>query len=216
MSSSSYLCGRGQRCVCALCVCLGPSLNFLPRLWPALSVWQQVRQWSQQHSYSASWSEEVGNGASPLPTSGQAVVRVGWGWGGVSDTFMNYHHFNKYTEFADAHATSSFRSMFFLWIDLYSFTSPRMFTHIQWPCCDQVRSLFCLIRLDLSVSLRDMTWNYTPSCSCAHARLEVGGQSTVKPQSGDPTKHSTFSRFPFMDIVKETQGERCVSLQASV
>lgn len=82
MSSSSYLCGRGQRCVCALCVCLGPSLNFLPRLWPALSVWQQVRQWSQQHSYSASWSEEVGNGASPLPTSGQAVVRVGWGWGG--------------------------------------------------------------------------------------------------------------------------------------
>lgn len=34
MSSSSYLCGRGQRCVCALCMCLGPSLNFLPRLWP--------------------------------------------------------------------------------------------------------------------------------------------------------------------------------------
>lgn len=75
MSSSCYLCGSGL-CVC-VCLCLGPSLNFLSCLWLVLSVWQQVRQWSQQQSYSMLWLEVVGSNTSLLPSTGQVVVRTG-------------------------------------------------------------------------------------------------------------------------------------------
>ena len=85
-SSSYYLCWRGQCVFLCVCVCLSLSLNFLSCLWPALSVWQQVRQWSQQQSYSASWAEEVGSSGSPLPwvvkswsNSGQDCAGTGGG-----------------------------------------------------------------------------------------------------------------------------------------
>lgn len=183
------------RCVCALAL-LSTSCPVCGRGLIGVTAGQAVVTATQLFSI------VIGGGGERRFATSDQRSSSGQNWGGGTHTFMNYHHINKYAECADAHTTSSFRYVFFLWIDLCSFASPRVFTHIQWPWCDQVRSLFCLIRLDLSVSLLGMTWNYTPSCSCAHARLEVGGQSTVTPQSGDPKKHSTFSCFPLWTLLR--------------
>lgn len=89
---------------------------------------------------------------------------------------------------------------------LYLFFLPLLvFTHIQWPRCDQVRSLFCLIRLDLSVSLLDMTRIYTPSCS--RARTRTRAVSPWSDREAETLKTLDLQPFPVTDIAGDAEWE---------
>lgn len=166
----------------ALRLCLGPFLNFLPRLRPALSAWLQVRQWSRQHSYSAPWLEEAGNAAWPLPTCGQTVVRTGGGGAWWCDVFMNYHDIIKYdwvrTAFTHAHMASSLgrRSPFQL-LSVFLFLYTCLHTY-----SDRVatRSGHCSVLSDLTSLSVSLIWpKSTPLPVHVRAR-SVHGQTAAR------------------------------------
>lgn len=73
--------------------------------------------------------------------------------------------------------------------------------HIQWPRCDPVRSLFCVISPDLSVSLLRYDLHVHPflcvrECGCGH--------SVVKPKN--PPTALTFQLFP---VVRGEGSQSC-------
>lgn len=137
------------------------------------------------------FSAVIGGGGERRPATSDLRSNSGQNRGGGSDVFMNYRCINKYLSSNLLHT----HSHGFLFRTQVSFPAyfplsfpPHVFTHIQWPCCDQVRSLFCLIRLDLSVTLLDMTPIYTPSCSRARAvspwsKSEAGDPKIPRPAS---------------------------------